>query len=114
MSSLIFPFSLHFFISYLRFFFSSFCFYKNTCPITNNACIRTVHFSSRVLLLIHYATIKNDFGLFIDEKLNNHFYMLKNYFKTAWRNLKASKFYSIVNISGLAVGLATGIMLLLW
>jgi len=40
--------------------------------------------------------------------------MLKNYFKTAWRNLKASKFYSIVNISGLAVGLATGIMLLLW
>src|SRR5580704_5908491 len=40
--------------------------------------------------------------------------MLKNYFKTAWRNLKASKFYSIVNISGLAVGLATGIILLLW
>src|SRR5579871_1761026 len=40
--------------------------------------------------------------------------MLKYYFKIAWRNLKASKFYSIVNISGLAVGLATGIMLLLW
>lgn len=38
--------------------------------------------------------------------------MFKNYFKTAWRNLKASKFYSIINISGLAVGLATGIMLL--
>ena len=40
--------------------------------------------------------------------------MLKNYFKTALRNLKASKFYSTVNISGLAVGLATGMMLLLW
>ena len=40
--------------------------------------------------------------------------MLKNYFKTAFRNLKANKFYSIVNISGLGVGLATGIMLLLW
>jgi ABC-type antimicrobial peptide transport system permease subunit len=40
--------------------------------------------------------------------------MFKNYFKTAWRNLKANKFYSILNISGLAVGLATGIMLLLW
>jgi len=37
-----------------------------------------------------------------------------NYFKPAWRNLKANKFYSILNISGLAVGLATGIMLLLW
>ena len=40
--------------------------------------------------------------------------MFKNYFKPAWRNLKANKFYSILNISGLAVGLATGIMLLLW
>ncbi|WP_345233895.1 ABC transporter permease [Olivibacter ginsenosidimutans] len=40
--------------------------------------------------------------------------MLKSYFKTAWRNLKGAKFYSLVNISGLAVGLATGIMLLLW
>jgi len=40
--------------------------------------------------------------------------MIKNYFKIAWRNLKASRFYSIINISGLAVGLATGIMLLLW
>lgn len=40
--------------------------------------------------------------------------MFRYYFKTAWRNLKANKFYSILNISGLAVGLATGIMLLLW
>ena len=40
--------------------------------------------------------------------------MIKSYFKPAWRNLKANKFYSILNISGLAVGLATGIMLLLW
>lgn len=40
--------------------------------------------------------------------------MFKNYFKSAWRNLTASKFYSLINISGLAVGLATGIMLLLW
>ena len=40
--------------------------------------------------------------------------MLKNYFKTSWRNLKANKFYSILNIGGLAVGLATGFMLLLW
>ena len=40
--------------------------------------------------------------------------MLKNYFKTAWRSLWKNKFYSAINISGLAVGLATGIMLLLW
>ena len=30
--------------------------------------------------------------------------MLKNYFKIAWRNLKANKFYSVVNISGLGCG----------
>jgi putative ABC transport system permease protein len=40
--------------------------------------------------------------------------MFRNYFKPAWRNLKANKFYSILNISGLAAGLTTGIMLLLW
>jgi putative ABC transport system permease protein len=40
--------------------------------------------------------------------------MFKNYFKTAWRSLWKNKFYSLVNISGLAVGLATGIMLLMW
>jgi putative ABC transport system permease protein len=40
--------------------------------------------------------------------------MIKNYFKTAWRSLLKSRFYTAINISGLAVGLATGIMLLLW
>lgn len=40
--------------------------------------------------------------------------MFKNYFNTAWRNLKSSKFYSLINVSGLAIGLATAIMLLLW
>src|SRR5215218_3176567 len=40
--------------------------------------------------------------------------MFKNYFKIAWRSLWKNKFYTAINISGLAVGLATGIMLLLW
>jgi len=40
--------------------------------------------------------------------------MFKNYFKTAWRSLWKNRFYTVINISGLAVGLATGIMLLLW
>lgn len=40
--------------------------------------------------------------------------MLKNYFKTAWRNLMRNKFYSAINISGLAIGLSVGIMILLW
>src|SRR5450432_3545670 len=40
--------------------------------------------------------------------------MFKNYFKTAWRNLVNNKFYSTINITGLAIGLAVGIMILLW
>jgi len=40
--------------------------------------------------------------------------MLKNYFKTAWRNLMKNSFYSIVNIAGLTLGLAIGILILLW
>lgn len=40
--------------------------------------------------------------------------MIKNYFKTAWRNLVKNKFYSVINITGLSIGLAVGIMVLLW
>ncbi|MDE1191561.1 MAG: ABC transporter permease [Arachidicoccus sp.] len=40
--------------------------------------------------------------------------MWKHYLKTAWRSLKVNRFYSALNIAGLAIGLATGIMLLLW
>lgn len=40
--------------------------------------------------------------------------MLKNYIKTAWRNLIRNKFYSVINIAGLTMGLAVGILILLW
>lgn len=40
--------------------------------------------------------------------------MLKNYLRTAWRNLRAHKFYSLINMGGLAISLATAILLLLW
>ncbi|OEI79768.1 ABC transporter permease [Formosa algae] len=40
--------------------------------------------------------------------------MLKNYFKIAFRNLIKNKVYSIINISGLAVGMAATIMIGLW
>ncbi|MDB5134126.1 MAG: macB 27 [Mucilaginibacter sp.] len=40
--------------------------------------------------------------------------MLKNYIKTAWRNLLNNKFYSAINIAGLTLGLAIGILILVW
>jgi ABC-type antimicrobial peptide transport system permease subunit len=40
--------------------------------------------------------------------------MLKTYFKLAYRNLIKEKGYSIVNVSGLVIGLASSIVILLW
>ena len=40
--------------------------------------------------------------------------MLKNYFKIAIRNLGRNKLLSIVNITGLAIGLACVILILLF
>jgi ABC-type antimicrobial peptide transport system permease subunit len=40
--------------------------------------------------------------------------MFTNYLKTAWRNLFKNKVSSIINISGLAVGMAVAILIALW
>jgi putative ABC transport system permease protein len=40
--------------------------------------------------------------------------MLKNYFKVAFRNLLRNKGFSIINISGLAIGMASAMIILLW
>jgi hypothetical protein len=40
--------------------------------------------------------------------------MLKNYFKIAFRNLLRNKAFSFINIAGLAVGMASAILILLW
>lgn len=40
--------------------------------------------------------------------------MFKLYFKSTWRNLVKSKFYTFVNIGGITLGLTVGILILLW
>ncbi|WP_335965103.1 ABC transporter permease [Galbibacter sp. PAP.153] len=40
--------------------------------------------------------------------------MIKNYFKIAWRNLKSQPFFTILNIFGLAIGLAGGLLVSLY
>ena len=40
--------------------------------------------------------------------------MSKNYFKIAWRNLIKSKVYSLINILGLATGMAVAMLISLW
>ncbi len=40
--------------------------------------------------------------------------MFKTFFKIAWRNLLRNKAFSFINISGLAIGMAAAILILLW
>ena len=40
--------------------------------------------------------------------------MIRNYFKTAWRNLINNKAYSAINIFGLAAGMAVALLIGLW
>jgi putative ABC transport system permease protein len=41
-------------------------------------------------------------------------FMLRNYFKTAWRSLMRGRLFTVINISGLAVGMAGAALILLW
>ena len=40
--------------------------------------------------------------------------MIKNYLKTAWRNLLNNKMFSLINISGLALGMTCSLLIMLW
>lgn len=40
--------------------------------------------------------------------------MLRNYFVTAFRNFTKNKFFTFINISGLSIGIACSILILLW
>jgi putative ABC transport system permease protein len=41
-------------------------------------------------------------------------YMIRNYFKIAWRNMLHNKVYSALNIAGLAAGMAVALLIGLW
>ena len=40
--------------------------------------------------------------------------MLKNYFKVAFRSLLRNKGFSVINILGLSIGMASAAIILLW
>lgn len=45
---------------------------------------------------------------------SNYTTMFQHYFKISWRNLQGNRLYSFLNVTGLAVGLACSILILLW
>ena len=40
--------------------------------------------------------------------------MLKNYFTVGWRSLRNNKAFSLINIFGLALGMACSLLIFLW
>ncbi|ANH81462.1 ABC transporter permease [Niabella ginsenosidivorans] len=40
--------------------------------------------------------------------------MIKNYFKTAWRNLGKSRAFAVINVLGLAIGMAVAMIIGIW
>ncbi|MCU0381801.1 MAG: ABC transporter permease, partial [Chitinophagaceae bacterium] len=40
--------------------------------------------------------------------------MIRNYIKIAWRNLVKDRSFSLINILGLAIGMASAILIMLW
>jgi putative ABC transport system permease protein len=48
------------------------------------------------------------------QKNFKHICMLQNYFITAWRNLVRNMAFSVINISGLALGMACSLLIILW
>jgi len=60
---------------------------------------------------------KQVLGLIPRRLLNSTYWstvMLSNYLKTAWRNLWRYRMYSLINILGLAVGMACFILIMIW
>ncbi len=54
------------------------------------------------------------FPAFICNTLQGSFIMLKNNMKITFRNMKRHKGFSLINISGLAIGMACAILIFLW
>lgn len=66
------------------------------------------HSRASTIISCHEATTKWSY-----EKLNRN-YMFRNYLKIAWRNLIRNKTSALINISGLAVGMAVVMLIGLW
>jgi putative ABC transport system permease protein len=53
-------------------------------------------------------------GILLERGILKPISMFKNYFKIAWRNLIHNKLYSLLNIMGLATGMAVALIIGLW
>ncbi len=75
-----------------------------------------IHTSKRrgVAILWFIGQLVRSLPAFLFHSLSWSIQMFNNYLKITLRNLKKNKIYSFINISGLAIGIACCILILLW
>jgi ABC-type antimicrobial peptide transport system permease subunit len=64
--------------------------------------------------LWYWKQIAKSVPSFIRNRIHWKIVMLKNYLKISLRNIKTHKVYSFINITGLAIGIACCILIILW
>ena len=64
--------------------------------------------------LWYWCQIAKSIAPFLKNSLFWSFHMFKNYMKVALRNLNRHKGYSLINITGLAIGMACCLLICLW
>ncbi len=62
----------------------------------------------------YWKQVAKSFPLFMTDSLYWRYTMFKNYLKVAFRKMLRQKLFSLINISGLAIGMAICILILLW
>ncbi len=62
----------------------------------------------------YWGQILVNFPAFLKDSIYWSYQMLKSYFVITWRNIKRNKGFSFINITGLAVGMAACLLILLW
>ncbi len=73
----------------------------------NGQTVARVYFILNVILFLRLSTIRN-----LTPQIST--IMWQNYIKIAWRNLLKHRGFSILNISGLTIGIATALLIFLW
>ncbi len=68
----------------------------------------------RVARFWYWGQILINFPAFLKDSICWSFQMFKNYLVITWRNIKRNKSFSVINITGLAVGMAACLLILLW
>lgn len=89
--------------------------YDSYCGDMEEAFIKKVQHSTKIEAhkFILNQLVRSLPGLILSSIVGGSM-MLKNYFKVAFRNLKLNKSYSFINIFGLAIGMASCILIILF